>query len=214
MAIASLVCGILGLVTCCAIVPSAVAVVLGGVSLSTIRQGQAGGRGLAIAGIILGILGLLVGVVLWIVLAASPELSPVPGREVSASDRRVLEEMGVLEPNEGLELFYSGGFFSIRESGVAITTGRLVVYHDDENIETAALGDINAVTLAPGTEWLEDGRFVVETDAGDILVFSVGAEEDGDRLFHRVLLRRVSEAREEADKPAPTSAVSPREDDD
>lgn len=214
MAIASLVCGILGLVTCCAIVPSAVALVLGGVSLSTIRQGEARGRGLAIAGIVLGIAGLIVGALFWIFAATSPALSPVPGREVSVADRRVLEEMGVLEPNEDLELFYSGGLFSIRESGVAITAGRLVLYHDDENIETAALGDISAITLTPGTEWLEDGRFVVETDAGDIIVFSVAAEEDGDRLFHRVLLRRVSEAREEAGKAAPTSEVSSPEDDE
>jgi hypothetical protein len=214
MAIASLVCGILGLVTCCAIVPSAVAVVLGGVALSTIRLGQAHGRGLAIAGIVLGIAGLIVGALFWIFAATSPALSPVPGREVSAADRRVLEEMGVLEPNEDLELFYSGGFLSIRESGAAITTGRLVLYHDDGNIETAALGDISAITLTPGTKWVEDGRFVVETDAGDILLFSVCAEEDGDQLFHRVLLRRVSEAREQAGKAAPTSEVSPPEDDD
>ncbi len=214
MAIASLVCGILGLVTCCAVVPSVLAVVLGGVSMPTIRQGEARGRGLAIAGIVLGILGLVVGLLFWIFVAASREISPVSGREVSVADRSVLEEMGVLEPNEDIELFYSGGMFSIRESGVVITTGRLVLYHGDGRIETAALGNISAIALMPGKSWLQDGRFVVETDAGDLIVFSVAAEEDGDRLFHRVLVRRVSDAREEAGKAAPISEVSPREDDD
>ncbi len=66
MAIASLVCGILGLVTFCVIAPSALAVVLGGVSLPTVRRGEARGRGLAIAGIVLGSVGLIVGVLLLI----------------------------------------------------------------------------------------------------------------------------------------------------
>jgi hypothetical protein len=213
MAIASLVCGILGLVTCCAIAPSALAVIFGGVSLSTIRRGEASGRGLAITGIVLGVIGLLVGVLFWIFAATSPDIAPIPGREVSAGDRQVLEDIGVLEPDEKIELFYSGGMLSIRETGAVITTGRLVLYQGDADIEAAALADINAVTLTPGIRWIEDGQFVVETDQGDVMVFSVAAEEDGDRLFHRVLARLVSEAREQAGKPAPTAEISARKDD-
>lgn len=52
-AIASLVCGVLGL--------SIVAVVLGHLALSRLRHGGAG-RGLAIAGLVLGYLGVLAGV--------------------------------------------------------------------------------------------------------------------------------------------------------
>lgn len=214
MAIASLVCGILGLVTCCAIAPSALAVVFGGLSLSAIRRGEAGGRGLAITGVVLGVIGLLVGVLFWIFAATTPDIAPIPGREVSAGDRRVLEDIGALEPDEEIELFYSGGMFSIRETGAVITSGRLVLYKKDGEIESAALGDINAITLTPGVRWIEDGQFVVETDQGDVMVFSVAAEEDGDQIFRRVLLRRVTDAREAAGKAPPTAEVSQREDDD
>ena len=53
-AIASLICGICGMATCCLFVPSILAIVFGAVALPAIRQGQTRGRGLAISGIILG----------------------------------------------------------------------------------------------------------------------------------------------------------------
>lgn len=210
MAIASLVCGVLGVVTCFAFVPGVLAVVFAGVSLPTIRRGEAQGRGLAIAGMTLGVFDLVMGALFWILAcfgAMGPEISLVPGREVSAADRGILEEIGVLEPDEEIELFYSAGAFSVRESGVVLTSGRLVVYHGDTNIETAPLGDVSSISFAPGSGLLTDGSFAVETDAGDVLVFSVGADEGGDRIFQRLLVKRVSEAREAAGKPAADTEV-------
>ena len=66
LAIASLVCGIAGL--CLAGIPSIAGIILGVMGLGRIRRsvGQTSGRGIAIAGIITSIVGL----VLWVVLAA------------------------------------------------------------------------------------------------------------------------------------------------
>jgi hypothetical protein len=57
MAIASLVCGIVGLVVLW-VVLSPLAIIFGGIGLSRANRG-ASGRGMAIAGIVLGIVGLV-----------------------------------------------------------------------------------------------------------------------------------------------------------
>ncbi|MFI4859544.1 MAG: DUF4190 domain-containing protein [Phycisphaerales bacterium JB063] len=67
-AIASLICGIGGLLFCCFILPSVAAVITGHVALGQIKRGQGrvGGKGMAIAGLITGYLG-LVGGILYII---------------------------------------------------------------------------------------------------------------------------------------------------
>lgn len=63
MAVAALVLGILGLLTSAFLLGGLlglVAVILGVIALSKIKRGEAGGRGMAIGGIITGILAMLV----------------------------------------------------------------------------------------------------------------------------------------------------------
>lgn len=63
MAVASLVLGILGLLTSAFLLGGLlglVAVILGVIALSKIKRGEAGGRGMAVGGIITGILAMLV----------------------------------------------------------------------------------------------------------------------------------------------------------
>jgi Domain of unknown function (DUF4190) len=56
MAVASMVLGIVGLVLCCLWIPEVLAIIFGGVALSQINNNPAqSGRGMAIAGLIMGI---------------------------------------------------------------------------------------------------------------------------------------------------------------
>ena len=208
-AIASLVCGICGMVTCCLFVPSILAIVFGAVALPAIRQGQAHGRGLAISGIVLGIIGTAVGVAVWIVVALAPEGAPIPGDTVPDSDRRVLESLGALNEGEQIDLFYASGMFSIKEGGAVITENRFVLYHGPQQIEAYPLSDIRAIEYAPAVDWFDDGQFMIECDDGELLFFSVNTQDSGDKLFHRVLTRKVSEARQNAGKPPVASEISP-----
>jgi len=74
LAIWSMVTGILSVIQCCQIVCGPLAIVFGFIALSQIKAnpGQTG-SGFAITGIITGILGLLIGVVLWIVVFSNPQ---------------------------------------------------------------------------------------------------------------------------------------------
>jgi len=70
-ATASFVLGLIGVIACLAFVPSLLAVVFGIIALNRIKSsvGTIGGRGLAIAGIILGAMGILVGIGFWALVA-------------------------------------------------------------------------------------------------------------------------------------------------
>jgi hypothetical protein len=77
LAIISLVCGVLGIVTtcCCGIlgVPvPIIAIVCGGIALA---QPNSSGKGMAIAGVVLGVICLLLGIGLLILVIANPDFS-------------------------------------------------------------------------------------------------------------------------------------------
>ena len=67
MAIAGLVCGIVGIFIA-SIILGPLAIVFGGVGLSRARAGG-GGRGMAIAGVVLGVVDLVLGIVLLTMVA-------------------------------------------------------------------------------------------------------------------------------------------------
>lgn len=75
MAIISLVTGILGILCCTWFVFSIAAAVLGFLGKKEIDQGKKTGKGLAMAGLILGIAGIVLGVIVWIVLIATDNFS-------------------------------------------------------------------------------------------------------------------------------------------
>ena len=66
MGIASLVLGIVGLLGCCTLVPSILALVFGVIGRKKAAQGLATNGGMATAGMILGIVGIVAGIVYWI----------------------------------------------------------------------------------------------------------------------------------------------------
>jgi hypothetical protein len=204
LAIASLICGIVAVFTCCAMVPGVVGVVLGALAIPPIRRGEVRGQALAVTGIVLSVVGLIAGGVVWYMVAASPPLAAVSGDEVSPEDREMLESLGVLEPGEEIELFYSAGMYSVRETGVVITATRLVVYGENTPTESTELENVAAIEFTPGQTVFDVGTFTVETESEDLIFFNVSPGENSDQRFFRVLKRKVADAREAAGKPPAT----------
>ena len=71
LAIASLVCSLVGLLFCG--LPAILGVIFGGVAMSQTKDNARPGRGLAMAGLIVGILAVLVWAALWIAVARDPD---------------------------------------------------------------------------------------------------------------------------------------------
>ncbi len=200
LAIASLVLGSVGLIACCAAVPSLLGVIFALVALPAIGRGEVKGRGIAISGLVLGVIGLLIGAAVWTVLFLSPENQPVVGAQVSAKDRLALEKMGIIGKDDQIELFYPDGKFSIKEGGAAVTSNKLIVYKDGAISQQAPLAEIKAVDHTPGRAWMDDGSFLITLEDGSIITFTVTSMSGGDKLFATIFTQKVTEARESAGK--------------
>lgn len=202
MAIASLICGVIGLFACCLLLPNVLAIAFGIAAMGVIGRGEAAGRGLAVAGLILGVFGLLIGGAFWIFVAVSPEAFVVSGSDVSAGDRATLEKMGVLDADEQIELFFSSGMFSIKEGGVVLTDQRLTVYGSGQP-DQVPLHEITAIDYTPSGNWLDDAQFLVDTDDGRLINFLVSGQQNGDDLFFEKLRQAVTKARQREGLPPP-----------
>lgn len=66
MGIAALILGIVGLVSCCFVVPSVLAIVFGVIGNRKAKEGSATNGGMAMAGLIMGIIGVALAVLYWI----------------------------------------------------------------------------------------------------------------------------------------------------
>jgi hypothetical protein len=73
LATAAFVSSLVGLVMCCLWVPSIAGVVLGIVALNDIKKTGKDGRGMALAGIIIGAVGLVLGIVVIVIGALAPD---------------------------------------------------------------------------------------------------------------------------------------------
>jgi hypothetical protein len=71
-AIGALVAGIVGIPLCFCGIPSIIAIVLGILAMNETKRTGQDGRGMALAGVIIGVIGLALSVLMWIVSAVSP----------------------------------------------------------------------------------------------------------------------------------------------
>lgn len=69
MGIAALVLGIVGVVTCCTLVPGILAIIFGIIGRKRAQVGEATNGGMALAGLILGIVAVATAVMWWIAQA-------------------------------------------------------------------------------------------------------------------------------------------------
>lgn len=214
LAIASLVCGIFGLVGCCVLVPSVAGIVCGGLALPAINRGQARGHGMAVSGILTGSIGLLLGVGAWIFFITTPETRPIKGTAVAASVVEALTLNGILQQGEVIDYLCPTGLFSVAESGVIITEKRLVIYDGEGLVDSCDLVDIVAIQVDPAANWLDEGAFGVELEDGGELYFWISGEDGGDTVFDRLLRRKVAKVRQAVGKAAPKSELSPLDEED
>jgi hypothetical protein len=212
LSIASLVCGIIGLITCCTFIPSVLGIVFGGVALPPILRGAARGRGLAVSGIVTGAAGLLLGVIPWIIFYQSPDNALIAGEDLPRATRQFLESKAIVHPGETIDYFYPTGFFSIKESGVVLTPERIALYSFRTAPQSYLLRDVRLLVFDPPANLFADGTFTLLRDDDDPLSFSLldsGLTGD-DRAFYDALLERINAVRTAAGLPLPL-AQSPFE---
>lgn len=122
----------------------------------------------------------------------TPETFVVTNSELSDRNRRTLEELGLLGPQEEVDYFYSDALLDIRDSFMFLTEDRLVVYSNEwEEPETVlSYEDILVLEAEFVDEWYLDSTFVVEDRSGIEVVFPVSSERGRDRDVYGLLETR------------------------
>lgn len=106
--------------------------------------------------------------------------------ELPSSYQVTLEEAGVLEPEERIQLFYSAGIFSILEDGNLLTDSRVISYATTDGelyIASSPYAEILELDVAYSDSFLEDTVITISTMSGDEFSLLVSREDRRDKEF-------------------------------
>lgn len=141
-------------------------------------------------------LGLVVLAVVALVILGSigPKSYVVSGDDLSADERSLLVDSGMVDPGEKILMFYSAGLFSIEEEGNILTSRRVISYEvvDGELWKAAAsFDDIRDFTVVEQGDLLTDTTLLVTLHNGDGFYLALSAENGGDGRFIDALGMRL-----------------------
>ena len=121
-----------------------------------------------------------------------PDTAAVAGEDLPDRVVAMLREEGVLEPEEQVLYYDSGGLLDYMEDGNLCTDRRVISYWTEEGelyVEAAAYADIVDLEVEPAEGWMFDATFRVELANGDEITLFVAGEDDGDAAFEAALRR-------------------------
>jgi hypothetical protein len=129
-----------------------------------------------------------------------PDTAAIPGEALPAATREFLVEQGLVEPDEQVLYFYSGGFLSLREDGNLFTDRRVISYFEGEDgdelvVEQASYPEIADVLVEYKEGYLADSEVTIVRADGDSFLLLVCNEEGHDRRFVERLIETWELAR-------------------
>ena len=114
--------------------------------------------------------------------------------EIPSSYRETLVEAGVLEPDEQIQFFYSGGLFSILEDGNLLTEDRVIGYETvggELYVASATYPEIREFEVEVSESFVSDTILTIATLNGDEIMIFVSAEDGRDKEFVSYLQSRI-----------------------
>lgn len=129
---------------------------------------------------------------LYKVEAEGPGTSAVSGAQMKSRHAEIIEELGLLEPGEEIQMFYSDAIRDIR-NGMYLLTSRHLILYNREWTEPAAIipyRDIISVDYTQSDSWLFDSMFTVETEDA-VYTFPVSVEGGGHHRYHEIITSRM-----------------------
>ena len=127
-----------------------------------------------------------------------PDTAAIPGDELPPPTRDFLVEQGLVEPDEQVLYFFSGGFLSLREDGNLFTDRRVISYFESDGelvVEQAAYPEIADVEVEYGEGFLADSEVTIVRTDGESFLLLVCNEEGHDRRFVERLIETWELAR-------------------
>ena len=122
----------------------------------------------------------------------SPETFVVHGHQMRSSQKRTVEELGLLEPGEKIKYFYSDGLINIKDGMYFATDKHLVLYSEnwDDPKLIVPFSEITEMDVIYNESWIEDSYITVVLTNGDYWEFPVSSEKGRDRDFYKYLQER------------------------
>jgi len=136
-------------------------------------------------------------------VSTGPDTKAVPGAQMPRKHLDTINSLGLLQPGEQVQYFYSDAMMNIENGMYFFTDQKVVVYVKDSaepKIEVP-LGDIVAVDSELSDSWLEDSIIWLELADGSQVTFPVSMEAGGDEKFIGALNAMLE--RHQATKPPP-----------
>jgi len=121
-----------------------------------------------------------------------PSTAAVAGDDLPDHVVALLREERILEPDEEVLYYYSGGLFDYLEDGNLCTDRRVISYWSEAGelyVEAAPYADIVDLEVEPAAGWIEDATLHAELRSGEVITLYVAGEDDGDAAFEAALRR-------------------------
>jgi hypothetical protein len=142
--------------------------------------------------------------------ANSPPTHVLAGSNLRAEYEQTINDLGLLEPGETIQYFYSDALMDIEEGMYFFTDRKLVIYSTlidpDHPADAVPLHAIVNLELQRDESFMFDSTILFETD-DFVYEFPVSSERNGDRRFFSALQEAVEAAGAASGEPG--AAVDP-----
>lgn len=123
-----------------------------------------------------------------------PGISVVDGQDLSQDNRNLLIELGVIQPTEEVELFYSTGLTSISGEGNLLTDQRIISYEalgDGLFIYSTPYDKVEEIVLFQQGDYLSDTIIEIWPEDQEGFRLFLSTEEGGDQQFISAINARL-----------------------
>jgi len=126
-----------------------------------------------------------------------PPSHVIPGSEVTPEDYKFLLTEGIIDPEEEIVWFYSGGVFSIEEDGNLVTDKRVISYQifgEERWVAAAHFNQIKELEVIRRGSFFRGTLFTINTKDRATFEVLVSAKKNGDDVFITEIYRKKKEA--------------------
>lgn len=123
-----------------------------------------------------------------------PAISVVNGEDLSQDDKNLLLKLGVVQPSEEIELFYSAGLTSISADGNLLTDQRIISYEelgDGLFIYSTPYDEVDEFVLYQQGDYLNDTIIEIWPEAQEGFRLYLSTDEGGDQRFISAINARL-----------------------
>jgi hypothetical protein len=133
-----------------------------------------------------------------LLFAQSPDTKVLDGRQIPKRHVEQIRSLGILDPDERIDYFYSDAMFDIEDGFYLLTDRRVVIYSRtfDEPAILVPYEEIEEVEGEFSDNWMQDSYVLLTLKNGSGASFPVSPEAGGDRRVFDALKKRLEQTDE------------------